>query len=345
MEKIDLKEYSIFLGNPAESLSSLLAQNPGVRLFVLTDHNTKFHCLPLVEPLLRDRSWSVFSVAPGELNKNIHSCIHIWEAMTQAGLDRQAIMINLGGGIIGDMGGFCASTYKRGIRFIQLPTTLLSQVDASIGGKLGIDLEGYKNHIGVFRDPLAVLIHPDFLQTLSDRELKSGYAEVIKHCLIADGGHWQELSGIFDLRAASWQPIIRRSLEVKRKIVSEDPFESGMRKLLNFGHTIGHALESHYLRTDHPLLHGEAIAAGMIYETLLSNRHTGLTTDKKEAITGYIESLYGPPPAFDPDLLLPLMKQDKKNKEGKISFTLLRDIGESVWDVMLTEEEMRLIKK
>ncbi len=343
MEKIDLKEYSIFFGNPAESLSPLLAQDPGARLFVLTDHNTKIHCLPLVEPLLKGRSWSVFSVAPGELNKNIHSCIRIWEAMTQAGLDRQAIMINLGGGMIGDMGGFCASTYKRGIRFIQVPTTLLSQVDASIGGKLGIDFEGYKNHIGVFRDPLAVLIHPDFLRTLSDRELKSGYAEVIKHCLIADGRHWQELSGIFDLRAATWEPIIRRSLEVKRKIVSEDPFESGMRKLLNFGHTIGHALESHFMQTSHPLLHGEAIAAGMIYETLLSNQHTGLSTDKKVAITGYIQSLYGPPPPFDPDLLLPLMKQDKKNKEGKISFTLLRDIGESVWDVMLAEEELRLI--
>ena len=344
MEKIDLKDYSIFLGNPAESLSPLLEQYPGATLFVLTDDNTKIHCLPQLEPLLRARTYSVFSIPPGEIHKNINSCIHIWEAMTKAGLDRHAIMINLGGGMIGDMGGFCASTYKRGIRFIQVPTTLLSQVDASIGGKLGIDFAGYKNHIGVFRDPLAVLIHPDFLKTLSDRELKSGYAEVIKHCLIADGGHWQELSGIQNLRATDWTPIIRRSLEVKRKIVHEDPFETGMRKLLNFGHTIGHALESHYLVTNHPLLHGEAIAAGMIYETLLSNRRTGLPSDKKEAVIRYIQSIYGAPPPFDPGILLPVMKQDKKNKDGQISFSLLRDIGDSVWDVMLDEEELILIR-
>lgn len=343
MEKIELKDYSIYVGNPAESLSPLLEQNPGASLFVLTDDHTQIHCLPLLEPLLRNRAWSVFSVAPGEIHKNITSCIRIWEAMTKSGLDRHAIMINLGGGMIGDMGGFCASTYKRGIRFIQVPTTLLSQVDASIGGKLGIDFEGYKNHIGVFRDPLAVLIHPDFLKTLPDRELKSGYAEVIKHCLIADGGHWQELSGITNLRATDWTPIIRRSLEVKRRIVREDPFESGMRKLLNFGHTIGHALESHYLDTDHPLLHGEAIAAGMIYETLLSNQHTGLPSDKKETIIRYIQSIYGAPPPFDTGILLPAMKQDKKNKDGKISFSLLRDIGDSVWDVMLDEEEIKWI--
>ncbi|MEO5581438.1 MAG: 3-dehydroquinate synthase, partial [Saprospiraceae bacterium] len=317
---------------------------PNAHLFLLVDENTQEHCLPIIESGLTNRTYSVFKIKAGEIHKNIETCIDVWRAMTTANLDRQAIMLNIGGGTICDLGGFCAATFKRGISFVQIPTTLLSQVDASIGGKLGIDFEGYKNHIGVFKSPETVLIDPVFLNTLSDRELRSGYAEVIKHCLIADGDHWKELIGIHDLKNANWNKIIRRSMEVKRKIVIDDPYEKNKRKLLNFGHTIGHAIESHFLHSPHPLLHGEAIAAGMIYETMLSAKQLRLRIHEQNEIIHYIISLYGKPPPLNMKVWLPLMKQDKKNINGKISFSLLRDIGVSEWDVLLGEQELNELK-
>ena len=341
MEKIDVDHYSIWLGPVAASLQDVLKTYPAARLFVLTDDHTHEHCLPLIQTNLQDRDYRICQIRPGESYKVITTAIGIWQDMTSAGLDRQAVVINLGGGVIGDMGGFCAATYKRGIKFIQVPTTLLSQVDASIGGKLGIDFDGFKNHIGVFQSPGAVLIDPLFLQTLSDRELRSGYAEVIKHSLIADGAHWTALRQIKDLRHADWYSIIRRSLEVKRKIVIADPYERGIRKLLNFGHTLGHAIESHFLHSGIPLLHGEAIAAGMIYEARLSQQHGGLTTSQLTDISGYIESIYGPPPFVELIDLLPILRQDKKNKGGKISFSLLEEIGKSKWDVLLNEADIQ----
>ena len=341
MEKIEVDQYAIWLGPVATSLAKVLESYPTSRLFILTDDHTHTCCLPLIESSLKHRDYHVCQIRPGEPFKVITTAIGIWQDMTSAGLDRHSIVINLGGGVIGDMGGFCAATYKRGIKFIQVPTTLLSQVDASIGGKLGIDFDGYKNHIGVFQSPLAVLIDPVFLDTLSDRELRSGYAEVIKHSLIADGGHWPELSHIHDLRNADWYTIIRRSLEVKRKIVIADPYEKGIRKVLNFGHTLGHAIESHFLQSGMPFLHGEAIAAGMIYEARLSVRFAGLTTEHLINISNYIESLFGSPPKVALAELLPVLRQDKKNKGDQISFSLLEDIGKSKWDVLLNEGEIQ----
>ncbi len=341
MEKIEVDQYSIWLGPAATSLGKVLESFPTARLFILTDDHTHICCLPLIESALKDRDYQVCQIRPGEPFKVITTAISIWQDMTSAGLDRHSMVINLGGGVIGDMGGFCAATYKRGIKFIQVPTTLLSQVDASIGGKLGIDFDGYKNHIGVFQSPLAVLIDPVFLDTLSDRELRSGYAEVIKHSLIADGGHWPVLTQIHDLRHADWHSIIRRSLEVKRKIVIADPYEKGIRKLLNFGHTLGHAIESHFLQSGMPLLHGEAIAAGMIYEARLSVRYGGLTTGQLINISNYIEILFGPPPQVELVDLLPVLRQDKKNKGVQISFSLLEDIGKSKWDVLLNESDIQ----
>jgi len=342
MEKIEVDGYSIWMGSIASGLIKVLEAYPAAKLFVLTDENTYRHCLPLIETIIRNRDSQVFQINAGESQKVITTTIKIWQDMTAAQLDRHSILINLGGGVIGDMGGFCASTYKRGIKFIQVPTTLLSQVDASIGGKLGIDFEGYKNHIGVFQSPLAVLIDPVFLDTLSDRELRSGYSEVIKHSLIADGDHWSSLSQIRNLRQVDWQHIIRRSLEVKRKIVIADPYEQGSRKLLNFGHTLGHAIESQFMESDTPLLHGEAIAAGMIYEAMLSQRYTGLPAEKSQNIINYIEAIYGPSPRVELSELLPILRQDKKNKAGKISFSLLEDIGKSKWDVLLEEGDIYL---
>lgn len=340
MEKIPVSDYDIFLGKSEISLPGILTSADASTFFILTDENTHTFCLPLIEPYLKDKNYHIYSIPSGEKYKNIATCQQVWSAMTDARLDRNSIMINLGGGVITDLGGFCASTYKRGIRFIQVPTTLLSQVDASIGGKLGIDFEGYKNHIGVFRFPEAVIVDPHFLHTLSDRELRSGYAEIIKHTLIADGDDWQFLSHIKNLRSQDWTKIIRRSLEVKRKIVIADPYEKNERKLLNFGHTIGHAIESQYLDTEQPLLHGEAIAAGMIYETKLSIAYLGLPEVKATEIINYIKEIYGEPVPLEWSKLIPVMKQDKKNKNNKISFSLLADIGASKWDILISEEEL-----
>ena len=344
MEKIEVSAYYLYLGRIKESLNELLNEHADAHLFILTDENTHSACYPLIESALINRKHTIYTIPAGETNKSIETCVEVWRAMTTAQLDRHAIMINLGGGVIGDLGGFCASTYKRGIKFINIPTTLLSQVDASIGGKLGVDFEGFKNHIGVFKSPDAVLIDPTFLITLSDRELRSGYAEIIKHCLIADGDYWKELSLIHDLRQVDWMKIIRRSLEVKRKIVIDDPYEKNKRKLLNFGHTIGHAIESHFLKSNSPLLHGEAIAAGMIYETMLSAKQLRLRNHEQNDIINYIISLYGKPPSINMKAWLPIMKQDKKNINGKISFSLLRDIGVSEWDVLLGDQELNELK-
>lgn len=341
MERIPVSDYDILIGSIQSSLPEVLNGLKEVNFFILTDENTYRHCFPIIEPYLKHRKYHTCTIRAGEINKNISSCIKVWSAMTDAQLDRHSIMINLGGGMITDLGGFCASTYKRGIAFIQIPTTLLSQVDASIGGKLGIDFEGFKNHIGVFRFPQTVLIDPVFLNTLSDRELRSGYAEIIKHTLIADGDDWRNLSKITNLRLQDWTPIIRRSLEVKRKIVIADPYEKNERKLLNFGHTIGHAIESQYMDTAHPLLHGEAIAAGMIYETKLSALHLGLSEQKSSEIIAYLKKIYGEPVDLELPKLMLTMKQDKKNSNDKISFSLLEDIGTSKWDILLSEDELK----
>jgi len=256
----------------------------------------------------------------------------MWEDLFAAGVGRRWCAICLGGGVLEDMSGFVASTYKRGIDFLQIPTTLLSMVDSSVGGKLGIDFNNVKNSIGVFNDPVAVWIDPTFLQTLPPREIRSGYGEIIKHGLIADREQWDKLKKRTDLTTVDWQTIIPASVNVKREIVLEDPFEKGRRKALNFGHTIGHAIESYWLETEHRLFHGEAIAAGMVMEAWLSTKLSELSgTDLKE-ITDYCLAIYGhqhvPEEAF-PELLA-LMQQDKKNEDHRINFTLLSAPGTSV---------------
>lgn len=256
--------------------------------------------------------------------------------------DRKAIVLNLGGGVIGDMGGFCGSTFKRGMDFVQIPTTLLSQVDASVGGKLGIDFQGVKNAIGVFNDPKAVFIDPFFLQTLSLRERKSGFAEIIKHALIADAPQFDELLKINDLEQADWQKIIPQSLKIKQNIVQQDPFEKNVRKALNFGHTIGHAVESFFLETNEPLLHGEAIAIGMICEAFLSNKKNKLSEKDLQIITDFMLKIYGkiniPSDAFA--FLIKIMQQDKKNESDAINFTFLKDLGQFEINHSASEKEI-----
>lgn len=236
--------------------------------------------------------------------------------MTRANMDRHGLIINLGGGVIGDMGGFCASTYKRGIDFIQIPTTLLAQVDASVGGKLGIDFHGLKNHIGVFQLPKTVLIDPTFIQTLPDRQKRSGFAEIIKHCLIRDAAKWDTIASL-DFDQVDLADLIAHSVEIKKAVVAEDPKEKGLRKILNFGHTLGHAVETYLLGLGkRAVLHGEAIAVGMITEAYLAYQRNLIEAEELEAIEAMLFATYGriQIKAEEIPAIIQLTAQDKKNK-------------------------------
>lgn len=333
---------SVQIAPIAESLHQFLEGKYYSKIFVIADTLTRKHCYPLLKPLLPVHQ--LITVKNGEENKNLSSCSEIWAAMTRANADRHALVINLGGGVIGDMGGFCASVYKRGVDFIQIPTTLLSQVDASVGGKLGIDFQGLKNHLGVFTLPKTVLIDPVFLQTLSEREIRSGFAEIIKHCLIADQTMWNEIIR-FPLKDQLLAKLITHSVEIKDKVVTQDPTEKGLRKILNFGHTLGHAVETHFLSKskNKKLLHGEAIAIGMIMESFLAYKKSMLKKEELEQITSYIISMYGKTLITDPDIqpILLLTRQDKKNKGKRINFSLPDKIGNCLFDINVTEKEMK----
>ena len=329
MQTLVLDTYSIHIGPIAASLAQTLSRQTFSQLFVLVDENTYAHCWPQISAIAAAYAPVLIEIPSGETNKNLHTCELIWQQLMEHNAGRDALLLNLGGGVIGDMGGFAASTFKRGMPFIQIPTTLLSQVDASIGGKLGIDFLQVKNSIGLFRNPQAVLVDPAFLSTLSDRELRSGYAEVVKHSLIADAAQWGELRQLTALRSADWASIIPASLSIKKQIVEADPFEKGLRKALNFGHTIGHAVEGHALKTDAPLLHGEAIAIGMVCEAFLSQQQQNLPEAQLGQIVRYLITLYGKP-AIDPGhypTYLRLMGNDKKNEGGAINFSLLPKAG------------------
>ncbi len=331
----------IFTQNVAETLTTLLAAKRHSKIMVLVDENTRKHCLPHVIDAIANAT--VIEIKSGEEAKNLDTCSQIWKEMTRQQLDRKALLINLGGGVIGDMGGFCAATYKRGIDFIQVPTTLLSQVDASVGGKLGIDFMGLKNHIGVFEKPLAVLINTGFLATLSKAELRSGYAEIIKHCLIADADKWKEIIATpYD--RLDWQDLAEHSVSIKSKVTEEDPLENGLRKILNFGHTIGHAVESYFLPLgSKKLLHGEAIAVGMVAEAYLAYQRKFISEADLNQITTYLLHIYGAVAIsdFDIDNILPYALQDKKNESNTILCTLLAEVGQANYNQEISLEDIR----
>ncbi len=328
MNIITLSDYNIYFGAIQQTLPAWLSQRQYSLLVVICDDNTAKLCLPRVLPALPAPVHCI-QTPPGEQHKHIGTCQHIWKHMLQSGADRKALVINVGGGVIGDMGGFCAATFKRGVDFVQLPTTLLSQVDASVGGKLGIDFAEVKNSIGVFSNPQAVFIDPAFLNTLSERELRSGFAEIIKHSLIADAAQWQAIVASQQTANEDWAQWIAPSVNIKKQIVEVDPFEHGIRKSLNFGHTIGHAVESLRLPGEAPLLHGEAIAIGMVCETWLSWRLVGLPLDDMTSINKFLIELYGhePIPAQAFEYLLALLRNDKKNEHNRILFSLIPSIG------------------
>lgn len=309
---------------------------------VLVDENTKEHCYPKISSLLPPHQ--VIQISSGEIHKNLRTCEYIWKAMTELELERKSVLINLGGGVIGDMGGFCARTFKRGISFVNIPTSLLAQVDASIGGKLGIDFHRYKNHIGLFSEPDMVIIHTPMLDTLPEREFRSGFAEIIKHNLIADAEHWKYISSIPDWKNSVTIDEVKHSVGIKSEVVEMDPLENGYRKVLNYGHTAGHAIESYYLESDRPVLHGEAIAAGMIIENEISVRKGMLDKRDHERIQDYILGIYGKIGilASEEADIIDLTVHDKKNMQGEIRASLLERPGKAVWDVGISGEEIAI---
>ena len=349
-KKLSLVDYNIIVGGFTRPLNRLLSQNKYSRIFILVDENTGEHCLKAFTKdnfFLRRgkiRRVKIIHIKSGEINKNLLTCQQIWQQLLRYRADRKALFINLGGGVIGDMGGFVAATYKRGIDFIQIPTTLLAQVDASIGGKLGIDFQGIKNTIGCFSNPKMVCIDPVFLQTLPQKQLLNGFAEVIKHALIANANYWQSLQIInknTNLYTIDWQAIIWESLVIKQNIVEQDPFEKGVRKVLNFGHTIGHAIETFSLLNDKkPLLHGEAVIVGIVSELFISVKKLLFNENKFQEILSFLKILY-PKYQFQKKhfpLILNYLKNDKKNEYQKLNFTLLKDIGNPVFNQAIEQD-------
>lgn len=334
-----LPENILLTENPGTELSKFLASKKYSKALVLADENTVAKCYSLIEQALPLRN--VLTVKSGEEHKNLETCSTIWQAMTDAQLDRHSVLIILGGGVLGDMGGFCAATYKRGIDFILIPTTLLAQADASIGGKLGIDFNHLKNHIGAFKQPALTLLHTGFLKTLPQTELRSGFAEVIKHTLISDRQLWNTIR-TKSLTEQDWSALLKQSAEFKYSVIDQDPFEKGLRKILNAGHTVGHAVETYCLANGNKILHGEAIAAGLIAESWIAVQKNMLDEHALKQITEYILGIFGklslPESSFQ--AIAGLTLQDKKNNGNSVLAALPDGIGKAKWDVEISLEEI-----
>jgi 3-dehydroquinate synthase len=335
-----LPDNILFSIDPAKDLSEFVLAKKYSKLAVLTDENTRTKCYSEVRHLLPDHF--VIEIKSGEENKSLTSCAAIWQAMTDYTLDRHACMIILGGGVLGDMGGFCAATYKRGIDFILVPTTLLAQADASIGGKLGVDFNHFKNHIGVFQKPNLTLLYSGFLKTLPLPELRSGFAEVVKHTLISDRPMWEAVSSR-PLGDQPWDILIRHSVEFKARVTTEDPKEKGLRKTLNAGHTVGHALETYLLNEGRRILHGEAIAVGLIAEAYIAQTRKMISEEELVKICSFLVQVYGKVSIKENELnaIAQLTLQDKKNKENRILCVLLDGIGKSRWDCEISIDEVK----
>ncbi|MFA6701993.1 MAG: 3-dehydroquinate synthase [Dysgonamonadaceae bacterium] len=301
------------------------------KLFVLTDENTGQKCFPLIESIPEIKTATRIVIAANDTNKNLDNLSVIWKHLTENNATRHSLLLNLGGGMITDMGGFAAATFKRGIKYINIPTTLLGAVDAAVGGKTGINFEGYKNEIGAFYPAENVIISSDFFRTLSIEAILSGYAEMLKHSLIHSQTDWEKLLS-FDfenVNFAELNELVFSSVSIKEHIVEKDPFEKNIRKALNFGHTIGHAFESYSIIIEKPVPHGFAIAWGMIAELYLSHRLCGFPKEKLQKTIHFIQKHYGylNITCDEYEKLYEIMTHDKKNEGQEINFTLLSDIG------------------
>lgn len=320
-------------------LSNLIVEKNYSSIFILVDENTLEHCYPkFVKNLNLKIDFKLIKIQSGEINKNLNTCIEVWNTITKLGADRKSLLITLGGGVVTDLGGFVASCFKRGIDFVNIPTTLLSMVDASVGGKTGVDLGVLKNQIGLFANPQMVLVDDTYLETLNLREVQSGTAEIIKYGLTYDISLFNEIT---KNKCKNINKLIFRSVEIKNEVVLEDPKEQYLRKILNFGHTIGHAIESFYLESKDKenLTHGEAIAIGMVCESYISHKLLGLKLDKVALVKETVLSIYDKIMLLEKDFnaIIELLKHDKKNVKGQVNFVLLKDFEDYKIDCIVSE--------
>jgi len=333
MQPIQANGYPILFGeNGYQFLNEFIEEKNYSTIFILVDTHSNEWCLNRLLPLLAtSKTIEIIEIEAGESEKNIHTCVELWTVMTELGADRKTVLLNLGGGVITDIGGFVAATFKRGIDFIHIPTTLLAMVDAAVGGKNGVDLGTLKNQIGVIKVPQLVLIDTDYLSTLPKNEMRSGLAEMLKHGLIHDAPYWKAFKELSQVDFADFDTLIHRSVAIKNEIVMQDPTEDGIRKALNFGHTLGHAIESYCLESNEKptLLHGEAVAIGMILESYLSWQKGLITAVEYQEIKTAINAIFDPVTFDQKDLqpILDLLIHDKKNEYGKVQFALLQGIG------------------
>lgn len=325
-------------------LAKAIAECEHDRIFVLVDETTNKLCWSLVKDYLCLKDAQTIVIGATDRRKNLDTLVHVWESLQQGKATRHSLLINLGGGMVTDLGGFAASTYKRGINFINVPTTLLAMVDASVGGKTGINFGGLKNEIGVFNDAEFVLLDTNWLRTLDEENIRSGYAEMLKHGLIADDMMWAELIN-FNIAQPNLRQLasmLNKSVRIKERIVAEDPHEKGIRKALNLGHTFGHAFESWAMKRQ-PILHGYAVAFGLIAELYLATTRTDFPTERMHQTVNFIRAYYGSLPITCNDYpeLIELMHHDKKNRGNEINVTLLGGIGDIRIDQTITEEDIK----
>jgi 3-dehydroquinate synthase len=332
---LDSKPVSYVIGEGALEYSSRLVENYP-RIILLVDENVEEHCLPVFRSKLPNLEISgVICIQSGERNKTIEQAMYIWHELTRLNVDRDSVLVNLGGGVVSDIGGFVASTFKRGIHFINYPTTLLGMVDAAIGGKTGIDFHNLKNQVGLFTDPVSVVIDPVFLKTLKEKWWQSGFAEVLKYGLIMDRELWNMLMGKNFKEIDDWETVITKASRNKIDIVRHDFAEKGVRKNLNFGHTIGHAFESLFLNSGETVTNGQAIAAGMICEAWLSNKIFDLDDEQLSEVISMFDINFKRLPVTESQIpeILELMRQDKKVRDGKLNFSLLKKIGKAIHNI------------
>lgn len=327
-----MKQEILFCSDLERDLERVVSECRPDRIFILTDTQTHRHCLPAVAGFACLKDAVQITIADTDAHKDLQTLSEVWTALQQGGATRHSLLVNLGGGMVTDLGGFAASTFKRGMSFVHIPTTLLSMVDASVGGKTGINFGGLKNEVGVFSNARSVLIDTRFLSTLDAPNIRSGYAEMLKHALISDTRHWAELLQ-FDLFRPDFsllQELVQKSVAIKESIVQQDPTEKGLRKALNLGHTAGHAFESLALEKGLPVLHGYAVAWGLVCELYLSARKTDFPKQKLQQTLAFVREHYG---TFvfdcnDYEALYAFMTHDKKNEGADINFTLLAEVGD-----------------
>lgn len=334
----------IFSENIGKEIDALCTAIQPDRIYLLTDTTTEKLCTPLLADSQTSKDVTHITIRATDVHKNLEMLSLVWNALSTGGASRRSLLINLGGGMVTDLGGFAAATFKRGIDFVNVPTTLLAMIDAAVGGKTGINFNGLKNEIGAFRESCAVVIDTEFLRTLDSENLRSGYAEMLKHSLLETPAMWADHIGfdLFQPDYAHLQTLVSQSISTKQRIVEEDPHEHGIRKALNLGHTVGHAFEALALEQQRPVLHGYAVAWGLLCELFLSTIHCQFPTKEMQQTVRFIRNVYGPF-AFTCDdytHLYDLMRHDKKNVGGEINFTLLGGIGDIRLNQHLTREQV-----